>query len=764
MSSERKQDVGNQSIRIKIHSLMKKHGNTRLQNDSIFQLIVYEILGLLVMCLIAFSLSVVFDRIILYNLYKISFYIFSETNNTFIRYLEHVTVFSWPRIYFFFLCFAFAANILYWGQIVVYRFRYLYATGLLILLVIGKFSGSSLGFYDALLLDNTDSYEKSTLLGNPQGIRGDEWATEKPYYFAQESVDYSYYNRNLMYDGCDMVVSAFAPTKNIIILARPDLWGFLFLPRDYAFSYYWNIRLILLFMASFELGHMLTKSKKYGVIWALFVSLSPPIQWWLSQVLMIIVWSGEYFIVAFYKLITSTKWKQKLIWCLLATWLGIIYVLTMYPATQVPMAYIFAALVVYVIIVNWNIKPFDIKNVLSYGLVILLIVIFLLYYLHMSGMAMITLLDTHYPGKSRNWLELRWDYELLQLINPITWLKPLETINNCEASQYYSFMPFIIVAICLNINVIKKNRKQTFILICSLMSVCFFMWQMAYLPQIKLLNKITLLSYSYPVRILMAADFGFMLILLLVLHYNETMNGGKSFSWLNIFISYILYAIVYLFALKSELLKEYLPENRYFILFIFAAVYAYMGFCLISGNAKLTKTFITLYIIISFFSTAFINPITYGTDSMFEKATMKKIREINDADPGRWMVSGHTTISNLVTAQGVARVTGTYYYPDIKMWRIIDPQNEYENMWNQYAHIDMRLTDGETRISQYDYEQGYELHGVDKLVYVNLETAKELNIKYIFTKFKVPDTYIEKNYLTKLYTNNIDGWDIYIIN
>lgn len=722
--------------------------------------IIHELAFCFFLLFCSFFISYVFDRIILKNLYEFFLLIYGE-GNTIVKYLSHSVNFSWHRIYFFFIWFLLFGYILHYGKTITYRFRYLLASALLLLLVLGKFSGSSLGFYDGMLVDNTDSYIESTLLGIPQGIRGDEWATEKPYYFAQRSVDYDYYNNNLMLDGCDMVIHAFAPVKNIIILARPDLWGFLFLPNDYAFAFYWNLRILLLFMASFELGYMLTKSKKYGVIWALFVCFAPPIQWWLSQTFMIIVWSGEYFIVLFNKLLVNNRWKNKTIYVVLSAWSGIIYIMTMYPATQVPMAYIFAVLVVYVIMVNWREHPFNTKNIICYVFIIVLLLCFMGYYYHMSGTAMNILLDTNYPGKTRRWIELQWDYELLQFVNPFSWMNPIETINNCEASQYYSFMPFVIICLCFVTKEMKKNSKNILVLAYSLLAVCLFLWQISYMPQITWLNKITLLSYSYPIRILLAVGFGFTLILFVLLHYMESQKIEGNQLGIKALISYVLFAFTYSLTAKSNLIAENIREGGY--LFIIIVVYAYLGFCIISARKKYIKKFILMYLCILFFSTAFINPITYGTDSMFEKTTMSKVREINAQEPGKWMVSGSPTISNLVTAQGVSRVTGTYYYPDEKMMEIIDPKHEYENMWNQYAHIDMRLTDDKNIISQFDYEQQIELDGVNRIIYVNLETAKELGINYIFTKYQIPDKYIEDSSVIKIYTNEIDGWNIFAL-
>lgn len=748
-----------QSLRSKI-LLKRKAKKLNKYFDNSIELIAHECVMLFVITLISFLIALFFDRVMLPQIYQISALIRDGENNI-TRYLAAVVKFSWPRIYFFFIWIFLISYMFYWGKLIVYRFRYIFALVLLILLVVGKFTGSSLGFYDGMITDNTEDYTDSTLLGIPQGLRGDEWATEKPYYFAQETTDYSYFNNNLMLDGCDMVISAFAPVKDIVILSRPDLWGFLFLPRDYAFSFYWNLRIILLFLASFEMGFMLTKSKKYGVFWALFVCFAPPIQWWLSQVTMIVVWSGEYFVVAFNQLLQSKKWILKLIYTLVCALLGIIYILTMYPASQVTMGYIFAIIIIYLLYKN-N-KSICKQNLICLGGVVSLIGSFIVYFYHMSGPAMNQMLQTTYPGSTRSWQELPWDYEFLKFINPITWIKSLVTINNCEASQYVTFLPFLIVALCYYIYKIKKEEKSDHILFGLLFVACLFMWMIAYAPQCTWLNKITLLSFAYPVRILFTTGFGFMLILFLLLYKNE--KKKKVFPrGIGIFISSVLFVIIYSYSLKSELLKEYLPEDiRSFIIFFAVLIYSFMGYCLIRGGVKATRVFVILYICISFFSTAFINPVTYGTDSMFEKVSLKKIQEINEKNPGRWMVSGNTTISNLVTAQGVARVSGTYYYPDDNMMKIIDPECKYKDLWNQYAHIDMRLTAGHNMISQYDYEQDYKLNGVDRIIYVNLETAKKLGIKYIFTRLKIPSKYLDSNELIKTFTNNTDGWEIYTL-
>lgn len=361
-------------------------------------------------------------------------------------------------------------------------------------------------------------------------------------------------------------------------------------------------------------------------------------------------------------------------------------------------------------------------------------------------------------------MTLSWDYELLQLVNPVTWCKYLQSINNCEASQYYSYAPFVVVGLLFLLVKKSDKEKSKILLIEILVIISSLLWMISYLPVMPLFNKVTLLSFTYPVRILLASGYGFMLCVVIILSVCQEKIFAEE-KKIKRMIATGMYMILIMLALNSTLLREYLGEGivAKICILVFCGVYVYLGYLFLLGTAKARKRFLTLFFIVSVISTAFINPVTYGTDSMFEKVTMNEIRKINEKENGRWMVSGNTTIANLVTAQGVARVNGTYYYPDIKMMGIIDPEHEYEDMWNQYAHIDMRLTEGKNYITQYDKEIDQTLNGVDRIIYINIDTAKRLEIKYIFTKYNIPQEYMKNGQIKEIYKNNIDQWAIYKI-
>ncbi|WP_307541869.1 hypothetical protein [Paenibacillus sp. W4I10] len=602
-------------------------------------------------------------------------------------------------------------------------------------------------------------------MGIPQGIRGDEWATEKPYYFAQVMGNdkLKYFNGNLNFDGNDMVISAFSPVKDVVIVARPDLWGFLFLPMDYAFSFYWFSRLVLLFMASFEMGLLLSKRYRYALMAAVVITFGSPVQWWLSQALMLMLMSGQFALVLFHQYLNSKKWYLKVITILGVGFFGLIYILTMYPATQVPLGYVFLAIFIYLLVKNRNEKPFSIKRILHYVVASLPFFLILYHFYLNSKPAINTITNTIYPGSSRPWIKLPWDYDLYQFVNTfMAIIKHPDFLNASEISQFYTFIPFVFL-LCL---VILSKKRSEFLLQILLMCACTLLILVAWLPQNTVLNKLTLLSYTYPVRITYAYGFGITLLIISLLPSLEIKAVNAPFQKLAGIISGLIGFITVCVLSNSENIFNYFKSFKVgtFLMILIVILMSYMGFLLLKGGKREIRKFSSLFIILSLFSTLMVNPVTHGLDSMFEKTTMNKIREINSRDEGRWMVSGSPTISNLVTAQGVARTTGTYYYPDWTMMNIIDKDHQFVNLWNQFAHIDMRLTDGKLEFAIFDREKSEKVDGTNRIIYIPIKTVKELNIKYIFTMVPIPRSIIEDGEITLLYKDEIDPWSIYRVN
>ncbi len=680
-----------------------------------------------------------------------------------IRYFEAVQYFSYKRIYFFFVIIWFFLIVYRKGTDWAVRRRYVLTFFLLWMLVLGKFSGSSLDGFDGMLAGNTPEHEKMNILGYAQGIRADEWAIEKPYYFAQVSgnQDAPYYNDNLMINGADMVVMGFAPVKDLMILARPALWGFLFLPVEYAFSYYWNIRLLLLFLGAFEFGRLLLKNERISILAAISLVFAGPVQWWLSQMSIDMMYAGMYAVVSWVSLITNEKMYKKMICaCGLAFW-GNVYIYVMYPAQQIPFGYLFLTVVLYLGWKNREKKPFgNRKNIVCYFFVAVWTAAMAVHFIQKSGPAVQIMTNTVYPGTKRSWGNYDWDYELLKFINLFTSsYKDSSYLNNCEISQFIYFLPFLLIILFLLIK--KRKGREEVLCAGTLFATSFVLWIFTKLPNETMISNLLFGGMTYPRRIYLAAGFGFFWVLWILVgcscRLNETLLQETNRSK---FVNLIIYVII-IFSVCSPNLGQYFMDSMFIpgmaVLIVCVIMYGKLGDLLLRGKASYVKRFAILYTVISVMQTILINPLASGLDAVYEKKSLEQVRQIAADDPdGRWMISGNAGIGNLVSMQGVKRCSGYYYYPDIDMMKIIDPEEKYIDLWNAFTALDMRLTEGENYVESPDWIPSL-------IVYVNLETARKLNIHYIFTTMEEPESYIETGILQKLYEDEQDNAKIYQI-
>jgi len=696
--------------------------------------------------------AIYIDRIFLKIVYKLCC-LFKI--NKMVDYFSSIQYFSYERILFFFLIIFLSLIIVNMGLEKAIKYRYLIVAILFFFLVVGRYNLSSIGAFDKMLFNNSENYQ-TVILGNPQGIRADEWAIEKPYYFAQtvKSVKCSYYNYNLMLDGADMVVMGFAPVKDMLILARPALWGFLFLPAEYAFSFYWWSRILLLFLAAFELGRILLQNDKLAIGVAVALAFSAPVQWLMSQWLIEILYAGMYAVVFWDKLLKANSKKKICYACIVAFWINV-YIYSLYPAAEIPFGYVFISMAAYVILLNKNHKFLSFWNILCVLIIIMITGIMAVHFLSKSMDAVKIMANTVYPGHNRVWGGYSWDYELFSFINLFSsTIKDSNYLNNCESAKFMYFLPFLCVAIIM---LWKKGKSDIRVYGLSIIFLtAFSMFCCCNLHERNIITDIIFLKNSYPRRIYLAVGFGFFWSMWLSISCLLSCKDKILSVYMSAICS-ILTTLILIFAVfKSTFLIEYFQaysnENRIFLIGL-CAVYGWIGYLLLNNSKK----FCFMYILVSVLSTIFVNPISVGIDCLYKKDSLEIVREILSKDENsRWIISGNAGIGNLVSMQGIKRCSGYYYYPDIEMMKIIDPDEKYKNLWNSFTAVDMRLTTGENYIESPDGSPAI-------VVYIDIDTARKLDIKYIYNYGNV-EIPLDMLNLDLIYTDDIDPVDIYKIN
>ena len=104
---------------------------------------------------------------------------------------------------------------------------------------------------------------------------------------------------------------------------------------------------------------------------------------------------------------------------------------------------------------------------------------------------------------------------------------------------------------------------------------------------------------------------------------------------------------------------------------------------------------IVLLALFSLYSTFWFNPLVRGGSSFLrDNELSKKILELNEKSGKNsvWVVFGDIDLINLPRILGVKSLNGTHFYPQMALWRALDPEGKYDAAYNRYAHVIFMLS------------------------------------------------------------------------
>ena len=318
----------------------------------------------------------------------------------------------------------------------LFKYRYILALAVLFIAVLFKINGSSMGIL-GIFLNNTD--KDQILLGVSRTLRSDEWSVSLPFQLSQSFNHYAYYSSLIRGGGTDTFILSGLASWDFATLFRPANIGFLFLGFERGLSFLWTFKIVFLFMSVFEMGRVVTRdNRKLSLFLSFMITFSAVVQWWYGMIEMIA--AGSIFIVLFDKYLKENRPFLKLIYTVSMSWAGSVYILTFYPAWQVPLAYIFFVLLVYVIIENYKTFKFDYKLDLSLlSLLMVLIIASSYIVLSKAWPTVQTTMNTVYPGNrvSFGGGAFKWIFDYAyQIFYPIT-----DIIDERAMDSVYDLFP-----------------------------------------------------------------------------------------------------------------------------------------------------------------------------------------------------------------------------------------------------------------------------------------------------------------------------------
>ena len=148
----------------------------------------------------------------------------------------------------------------------------------------------------------------------------------------------------------------------------------------------------------------------------------------------------------------------------------------------------------------------------------------------------------------------------------------------------------------------------------------------------------------------------------------------------------------------------------------------------------------------------------YFSNTLGGPKVIKYTEEINEIEDGIWLVDAMAfPCPNYLEMAGCAVINATSIYPNMDLWKNLDKNGEYEEVYNRYAHVYMEIR------RQEDISEKFILLSKDSIqVFITPEELEKLNIKYIFT-VRVMEEFETENLSFELIYNE-NSYHIYKVN
>lgn len=602
----------------------------------------------------------------------------------------------------------------------IFKKRYIIGLFVFAFLVIGKYNGSSIEIWNRII---QPSYQLNSgvVIGKARDIRSDEWLVSTPITLSQatDQVNYSEYNNLLGATSNLVTLNPKLPNKNIFsLLSSPNNIGYLLLGEERGFSFSWYFCYFLLFFSSLELFMIITKKKKLlSFLGAVLVTLSPVIQWWQSPQ---IVSYGNLAIVIFYYFINSDNKKSKILLSLLFGYSGVLYIMCLYPAWQVPYGYCYLILMIWIVVMNKDkVSWRDLFYIIPAISVIALIILPLL--ISNKEVFEITT-NTVYPGQRLSTGGGEWRL-LFTYINSIYY--PFKDFGNpCEFSQYISIFP---IPLIYGIYVMIKNKKvDLFICLSTILLLILCAW--VCFPMGTVFSKISLLYMTTEARVQVAIGFLSVVLLIYILS-NYQKNKIDKFNLKRLLIFIVsLFAAFIIVKISNSVTQDIFPGYVSFSTSIISGFILTVVIFLIFLNYKKTNIFLSMIMIfLSVISGAIVSPINKGLDVFYSKPISNEISDLAKEDKNSIFLASDSgiTLSNYIVVNGVRTINTTNYIPNLELYKELDTNGEYNDVYNRYEHVAVNIVDEPTKfiLNQDDYIT----------INLNKNDVCKINVNYLIT-------------------------------
>lgn len=616
----------------------------------------------------------------------------------------------------------------------LYRWRFLLAAALLILCVLLEINNTSLyewTHYGAL----SGAEGEAPIWGVSRQIRSDEWAVWSAFNLAQDQSGYAAVNDLIAGGGIDPVWISIGglPAFSLAALLKPLYWGFLVLGAAKGYSFLFAMRLLLLFLVSFETAkHYTQNNQALSLTAAVMLTFSPYVQWWFSQSVAEVLIFGQGMVLCALKYVHAPAGKRRLLWAVLFAWCLGCYAMISYISWLISAAYFILPLCV--LILAKHRTALKKKDIILLLLPLLAVGSLLALLISRSWETLMAVKNSVYPGDRLvtggdpgPGLSSGLFSALLPFIDPAV-------SNSSECAGWITFAPAGLVLALIHLFKKKRMDALTVVLIVAELALCWFAWLgiPAWLAKITLLYQV-----NRPELAIGAADT--------VLLIHGLSQKEKMPVW-SALLCGAGCAGVGLWMICSR----YVIDG--FAMILLAVLGLAAGACIFLGTRKDRQSLrVTACMLMTaaLLGGAFVNPLQRGLDCVNDLTLVQELRGVED-EKQTWLVEADWPMTNLPLLAGKRTVNSTQPYPNTALWSRVDADGSYADVYNRFCHVSAVLTEDETR-----FDLLADDHMLASLRMADLET---LGVSHVMTRREYPGTWQGYRWIEQ---GEADGYHLY---
>ena len=552
--------------------------------------------------------------------------------------------------------------------------------------VAGALHGSSISLYSTATA--VARAPDPPIAGTGKPIRGDEWAYHTPAIlhqvyratpFAAERTplgpDYTALFSNL-------------PVRHVTALFRPQFWGFFILPPDYAFSFYWQFKALLLLTGVFSLLLLLTQSSKLAAFGALWYAFSPNIQWTYSWPSLLPEMIGLFCLVicAVFYLSVGRRPLFLAAAAVVCAAGAVNFALCAYIPHQIPLVWFGVFLCILWLTTRWNSifrRDYAIPRIAALAAAWAVVGLAMWAFYVDAAPALTTMANTLYPGR-RSMPSGGYSFLILSSHFFSFWQSDIRLplpqifINICESTGYFWLAPLTLVAIG-GVNGKVETKRAYWVLMAF--AALLLVWMTWTIPQA--LNRALFLDKTGAGRAIHV--LGLVNVALVTLFLSLSRKGPATDSRVRqtLLLVAAVFTIAYpLLALLNDRLARFLTAPE---LAIAASYLTAVTVAVVQSRVAVLVPFLILPHVAVF---GLVNPLDRGLQVIETSPVFQFVQSRPELLRDRWIVySTGPWDATFFSAVGCDVVNGLKYVPDLKALAVLDSTGAQRDLVNRSAWL-----------------------------------------------------------------------------